>query len=455
MSKKQFDHIEDRIREAVENVTPSFDQEAWEAMDAKLEKEFPEKRRRTLLVWLLPLIALIIGTAIYIFNQKSQDQSEQKQMFSYKKELINTVTEERISKENEAGKRAPAGDGKPALPDSRKFTLPAGGKQASPPNRNPATPSNEKPALPQGENTALAASEKNKNGFSILLREQETVAESERKAAEKTGVSGTKEQRILPSENVQEKATEEVTTSKRGSMATEKERSEAPEKMQELTLEKTNEAIKLTRKTSSSFDRGFYIVAYGGLDYNDIHALSSKGGTGRYGLGIGYKLNRRLSIQTGLYAGSKKYKAAGYDYQFKPGSYLSTVDVKAIDAACYVFDIPVGVRYDFLQTKGNTFYGIASVSSYIMSKEDYTYYYEKDGTAHVTDWTYKGNNHFLSVAGISIGYERKVSRFVSLLAEPYIRMPLSGVGEGKVKLHSTGLLLGLKYNLPQSNKSAK
>jgi hypothetical protein len=39
MSKKQFDHIENRIREAAENSEPPFDEMAWSRMDALLNKE--------------------------------------------------------------------------------------------------------------------------------------------------------------------------------------------------------------------------------------------------------------------------------------------------------------------------------------------------------------------------------------------------------------------------------
>ena len=39
MSKKQFDHIENKIREAAENSEPAFEEQAWDKMEAKLNKE--------------------------------------------------------------------------------------------------------------------------------------------------------------------------------------------------------------------------------------------------------------------------------------------------------------------------------------------------------------------------------------------------------------------------------
>ena len=43
MGKKQFDYIEDRIREAAENSEPAFDEYAWTRMEARLDKENNKK----------------------------------------------------------------------------------------------------------------------------------------------------------------------------------------------------------------------------------------------------------------------------------------------------------------------------------------------------------------------------------------------------------------------------
>ncbi len=48
-----------------------------------------------------------------------------------------------------------------------------------------------------------------------------------------------------------------------------------------------------------------------------------------------------------------------------------------------------------------------------------------------------------SVLGISGGYQRKITDRISFIAEPYLRMPLQGVGYGKVKLNSGGVLFSL------------
>ncbi|HQW93603.1 MAG TPA: hypothetical protein PKY28_10910, partial [Ferruginibacter sp.] len=51
------------------------------------------------------------------------------------------------------------------------------------------------------------------------------------------------------------------------------------------------------------------------------------------------------------------------------------------------------------------------------------------------------NRHYFSVLTLSGGYQHKFNGWLSLQAEPFVKLPLGGVGFGKVKLNSSGLLL--------------
>ena len=50
------------------------------------------------------------------------------------------------------------------------------------------------------------------------------------------------------------------------------------------------------------------------------------------------------------------------------------------------------------------------------------------------------NQHWFSILTLSGGYQYKISNRFSIMAEPYIEMPLSGIGFGKINLNSSGLL---------------
>ena len=157
-------------------------------------------------------------------------------------------------------------------------------------------------------------------------------------------------------------------------------------------------------------------------------------------------------MQTGFYAGRKKYIAGPEDYYPKTGSYWDMVQIVKVDASCLVYDIPLTVRYNFLLKPTTIYYATAGFSSFIMKEEDYYYYYTNNNMPHESAYTYTGNKHFFSVFNISAGIEKKLSSNFSLLAEPSLSIPISGVGDGSVKLYSAALQVGLKYNPHRKHK---
>jgi hypothetical protein len=65
MREEQFDHIENRIREAAENSHPGFEEAAWEKMEALLDAD--KKRRPFGWLWALaPLLLLLVTGAGYL-----------------------------------------------------------------------------------------------------------------------------------------------------------------------------------------------------------------------------------------------------------------------------------------------------------------------------------------------------------------------------------------------------
>ena len=159
---------------------------------------------------------------------------------------------------------------------------------------------------------------------------------------------------------------------------------------------------------------------------------------------MGYQLSERLSLQTGFFAGNKKYVAGQGDYKAK-GGYWATVDIRRVGANCQVFEIPVALRYDFSPARQWNNFAIVGLSSYLMNKEEYAYDYIRAGNPYNAKASYKGNQHLLSVLRLNGGVERKLSQQFSVGIQPGLAIPLAGVGEGQIKLFSTELLLTLKY----------
>jgi hypothetical protein len=81
-----------------------------------------------------------------------------------------------------------------------------------------------------------------------------------------------------------------------------------------------------------------------------------------------------------------------------------------------------------------------------MKKESYDYdvYYGSAGSyrRHKLDTT-NATKNFFSNLSLSAGYTHRLGNFADLRIEPYVKVPLSGMGIGSVPLFSAGLQVGL------------
>jgi hypothetical protein len=190
------------------------------------------------------------------------------------------------------------------------------------------------------------------------------------------------------------------------------------------------------QKKNNSF---FFSVSTG----PDISSVGNEYGRTKLlgGIGLGYTINDRFTLRTGFYSARKIYSADKGDYKpdVAPPNYNY---LESVSANCKVYEIPLSLTYHFGRSEKQNFFASVGLSSYFMKKEDYDYLYKYPGNVTYTHrYSFKNeNNHYFSVAGISAGYQRKINNTFSIMAEPYLRLPLNGVGNGNVKLNSGGII---------------
>ncbi|MGB5027231.1 MAG: hypothetical protein WBO38_01940, partial [Chitinophagaceae bacterium] len=132
--------------------------------------------------------------------------------------------------------------------------------------------------------------------------------------------------------------------------------------------------------------------------------------------------------------------------------------LEKVDADCKVYELPLTFSYNFGRTKQQHWFASAGISSYLMKTEAYNYFYKTSplGPTVNRKWGIENKNkHLFSVLGISAGYQRNLSKSLSIIAEPYLKLPMSGVGYGKVKLNSAGLLFSIAvkpFSFSKKNK---
>ncbi|GAB5522544.1 MAG: hypothetical protein Roseis2KO_04160 [Roseivirga sp.] len=163
------------------------------------------------------------------------------------------------------------------------------------------------------------------------------------------------------------------------------------------------------------------------------------------GFAVEYYLADTWSVQTGATYAIKKYTALGNEYETPEWISARPDDLLSAIAKCTVIDIPLNVRKYFHTKKGKTFFASSGVSTYLMLREDYNYEYTEERPNWEPFWRYENrNNHFLGILNLSVGYETRISKNLALGIEPFMKLPLTGIGEGRVRFLSFGSNIAIK-----------
>ena len=441
MSKKSYDYIDHKIKEAADNSMPAFDENAWHNMDKLLDKE--AKKKRFFIWWriILPAILILLGFAAFVFikNNKASNTLAtvvQKNVITTNKSLpasvgkqpnfpilINTNKEDVVLQQQSTFADQFFGYRSNRLIVDKKFDELLEHKTTLPPKK---------------------LSEFKKGKVTMIISSS-VVEETKQIALHKLEQDNIKLE-VLPLET-------DSFAQKIDVLQNLKIDSNSLDTNLNYTILKpdsTNKKIAQpnnNKSVSRSIKSRFYFLASAGVEITGVKPgkFANSQRTIRFGFGIGYQINKKISLQTGIYAGKKDYEAGPGDYAIKPGSYWSMVRLNKVTGSCYVYDIPVAVRVNLVQRKWFNVYTLGTVSSYIMKKEDYKYYYWSQNQQNSKQYSYAGNRHLFAEFSFAAGIEQKLSSTFSLQAEPYFSIPLSGVGEGKVKLFSVGIQFGIKY----------
>jgi hypothetical protein len=416
-----FDELDKKIKEAADNHHPAYAEKAWEKMEDLLNKHMPEekqKRRGAFIFFLLLLLISAGGGSYYLFTNSKTNHSDITSTDSkpavLKKQHVQApepITTETDFKTNDQSQDAPVLSSTqnpkqvPFLSEIRPHkntktnsvgpTVTDFDKQGFPDNTSKTQSINPDPSI----NTSR---EINSN----------TTSEKDRKDVEKTEKE--KQQAVLE-ETDKQPLTEQLPA---------------------------EEPKSKTAKSKTKKGNGLFFSLSAGPDIGTIGLHNSGKLKLSAGIGIGYRLSDRISVQTGFYTARKIYTAKAEDYNAPDWwrSYYPTLE--KIDADCKVYEIPLYVNYNFTKNKKSNWFGTIGISSYLMKREEYDYHYKTSaGQPATRSWVYKNeNNHYFNVVTLAAGYERNLNQNLSFSLSPYFKMPLNGVGFGKVKLNSAGVL---------------
>jgi hypothetical protein len=169
-----------------------------------------------------------------------------------------------------------------------------------------------------------------------------------------------------------------------------------------------------------------------------------------YGLRIGYQLSNRFSVNTGIIRSQKKYEGSGEGYSPRNPAYwqirTNGVVPEEIYSKCLVYELPLGVQFNAIQTSKSRVFVSTAISSYFMISQAYDYTFQSPNPGADTGWRSRGSeSYWFSVGMVSAGYERYITRSFAIGIEPYLKISLSEIGWPNIKLYSTGAYVTLRY----------
>ncbi|GAB3904955.1 hypothetical protein [Mucilaginibacter boryungensis] len=154
---------------------------------------------------------------------------------------------------------------------------------------------------------------------------------------------------------------------------------------------------------------------------------------------------KKLTISTGAAYAKKPYLTKFDNYYT---AYKFKTDPQQVSADCRVLDIPLNIDYQVYHKSKNSFSIGTGLSSYIMLKETYNYDYAVPGTTGPSSVTFiNRHQHILGVLNLDATYAHQLNDKFSIAAQPYLKIPLTDIGNSRVKLQSAGVAVGLRWNI--------
>ncbi|HTF30442.1 MAG TPA: hypothetical protein VK625_16430, partial [Flavitalea sp.] len=190
----------------------------------------------------------------------------------------------------------------------------------------------------------------------------------------------------------------------------------------------------------------FYIGAVGGLDITTVKLQKFSNPGSHYGAIAGFQFSNKWSVEAGFFVERKFYYTDGEYFDKRRMANNPNSKILSVEGECKMFEIPVSVKYDIRNTFRSTWFVTGGLSSYIMKKEDYDMLYKSvsSGATYPHSYSYKNSSrNIFSEVRLTGGYSYRLRSNFSLRVEPYLNIPLSGVGFGRLRLMSAGLNAGI------------
>ena len=425
MTPEEFDK---KARDANNYTVPPFEEQDWNKMEFLLNRHLPQKKnKKRIFFWWFAALVPVVLTGLMLFNNYNPHNSEKS---SFKKDLIKEKNDN-VTSNQQPNEQQELNILKADAANNEKFNTDETSKKTDEETADNFNKQH-KQKLVFG-NSSNNIFFKNDNQISTVNKNDETVYKNDTYKNDITNAS---------EPNVAIAITQKETVDQKEKIA-----ASLSDTLIDKDKNKTKSRSEPVAKKRAAKNNFYFTLTSGlessGTGINNLGAVKPV-----YGAGLQYS-SGKLFVRTGVLVTKKIYAAKDKDYNRKAGTWMSNVKFDNINANCKVVEVPLTVGYQISSNKKTNVYVAVGSSSYFMKKEDYQFYFKgQTGNDTTRAASFKNNsNHYFSSISFSAGIEQKVTRKLSITAEPQIKIPVSGIGFGKIKLYGIGMLLSAKIKL--------
>jgi hypothetical protein len=411
----------------------AFREEDWTSMERLLDNKPSKKAVMMRRIYYASAIAaiLLLAIGLFFFNKDDKTDSTQKKLYSKSQTKPKDNNDQTSKPFKDSVSRLPAGN--ESLGNSSVHSQENRSGSSLPANRNGRYfPGNEKQQATETPSAIVKTKDNSINNDSAVNKSNNNIIDPSKIASTESQA-----QNNLAVIGQPDTAATNVT---------------AP--VQQVKKEKAEKAsIRPILRTGPRFTLSILAAP----DVNAVNSFNRNQVGTNFGLQVAVHLSKKFSISTGAAYAIKPYEASGSQYNSVNWQGRASSDLpNYIAANCKVLDIPVNVNYRFYSKGKNAFALGTGFSSYIMLRENYHFDFDDgSGRPSYDVQVNNRNQHWFGVVNVNATYERKINSKFSTIIQPYVKLPITGIGNGRVDLKSTGVALGISWNINSSSLRPK
>ncbi len=207
----------------------------------------------------------------------------------------------------------------------------------------------------------------------------------------------------------------------------------------QLTLTVKSEPETLEKKQT----RGFYFGALVALNGSTVKMESMAHAGYSIGLIAGYRISSHTSVETGMFYGKKRYNSQGKYFSDKYSAMPAGMKIINLSGNYNLLEIPIQIKYNFSPGRKRNLFGTAGITSALITKEQNDYKVKYNSNEQMMRGSYNDIRKYVAASfTFSIGFEQNYKN-TTLRFEPFMQIPLKGVGIGSMPVTTFGIRAGI------------